>query len=807
MSARFNSAVGSSWRSIVGLVWLIGFLFWFHLQPLPNNSPFTDAAGVQRDLMRSDIWAAIIDDPGMLNPFRYLSASGDRDNSGWSYLSDRVPFMCGAGFIIAGAWLSGIVVCRQLLNEIALLRSERIVLSLGLGLSCQSLWVLICGLFGHLSTPTLFAPAAVSLLGIAASCVIRAARKKPAAAGCKPPVVPVESDGIRPEVLSAVSNDGRVSVGLPERSAAKDSRLMTAVVLCGLAVFSLHILLGGMTPPFDFDVREYHLQGPKEWFLQSRIVPLRHNVYTSFPFLSEMLSLQGMVVQNDWWSGAVTGKLVLTTFQFLTAVTVYAIGSRWFGGLSGLIAALVSLSTPWCVRISLIAYAEGALTFFLAASVMTALLADAQRSIRSARRLVFVTGLMAGSAMAAKYPGVLSVVVPVGGWILWRSLRQRKCRGDADEAIAGHQDLTVRGPAFVYPAVLFAIGVLAAVSLWLIRNAVWHGNPVYPLVDSVFHSPDWNADLNARWKKAHGPDDHDIWRIPAHIRDVVVGSDWQSGLIFGLAVPALLLVRRSAAVRWLWLMTIWIVSTWWLLTHRIDRFWIPVLPVTAALSGAAWTLNRSRVFQWLVLSAVVVQCAFNYGLCRTSVVGFHAGLMEMSAAKRLPIRSDIRYLNSTLPQAARVLMVGEAEVFDAEFDVVYNTVFDDNIFEEWTADTSGSAKETDKPLKPPEVILSQLHRHGITHVYVNWSEILRYRLTYGYTRYVQPRRFQALVESGVLDAPVALEYGSVRGLNEQQQNEIRRWESTDSLFTDDGRWARILIYRVPESVRPTESRR
>ena len=47
----------------------------------------------------------------------------------------------------------------------------------------------------------------------------------------------------------------------------------------------------------------------------------------------------------------------------------------------------------------------------------------------------------------------------------------------------------------------------------------------------------------------------------------------------------------------------------------------------------------------------------------------------------------------------------------------------------------------------------KLAAEGITHVYVNWLEILRYRApgSYGYTDFVTPKRFRQLQKIGVLD--------------------------------------------------------
>ena len=59
-----------------------------------------------------------------------------------------------------------------------------------------------------------------------------------------------------------------------------------------------------MLPPLDFDVCEYHLQAPKEFFQQGRITFLPHNVYANMALGTEMLSLLAMVVAGDWWWGA-----------------------------------------------------------------------------------------------------------------------------------------------------------------------------------------------------------------------------------------------------------------------------------------------------------------------------------------------------------------------------------------------------------------------------------------------------------------------------------------------------------------------
>ncbi len=76
--------------------------------------------------------------------------------------------------------------------------------------------------------------------------------------------------------------------------------------------------------------------------------------------------------------------------------------------------------------------------------------------------------------------------------------------------------------------------------------------------------------------------------------------------------------------------------------------------------------------------------------------------------------------------------------------VVYDTVFDDEIIETIAKDRSA------------EEVRRALISRGITHVYVDWPEILRHRKLggYGFTDFVQPEVFARLVRDGVLE-PIA----------------------------------------------------
>lgn len=740
---------------IIAAVWIVWFLACFLAHELPNNSTTDDT------ITRLDAGTVILEQwPVLLNPLDY--SSGESIDAGWSYFGQRLPFAVTAVLIWLAALTVGHVVCRSALRSIPLLVSERIVFTAGCGMSLLTLWVLACGLAGWLSRGMLLLPITLALLSVGWTRY----RSR----------MHVIHSALTATQVGLVRSEQRMPYG----------RLWTALFAVIVGVFGFHIFLGGMTPPFDFDVREYHLQGPKEWFQTGQITTLRHNVYTSFPFLSEMVSLAAMVVHQDWWKGAISGKLTLAGFQLLTALAVYGACRRQFGRLTGLLAAVVYISTPWITRISVIAYAEGAISFYLMVAVAASTVALQCTETNSRRRMLVLTGFLAGSAMSSKYPGLVSAVIPIAAAVGFAGFRRQVT--DASPRSRLH--------TAVKELAIYVLGVVIAVGPWMLRNTVSTGNPVYPLAYGVFGGADWNAEMDLKWKRAHSAPDHRVSDIPDHLKSVAVANDWQNGLLFALCVPTLVLTVSRPWLRRIWILVGWILLTWWGVTHRIDRFWVPVIPLLAVLAAAVWEMRHSFFWRLFIVVVVCLGSLFNYGFCRLDIVGFHAGLMDMQQARHIPIRRDIRLLNQTLPPSARVLMVGEAEVFDAEFSLIYNTVFDDCIFEAWTTAGSGDAiPRGQRRMKSADAIRSILDEHNVTHVYVNWSEILRYRLTYGYTDYIFPNRFFELQEKGVLEPPIAMSTGDWNSRSIQEQTEVLSWQGGTRL-RDGSQWHNIQLYRV-----------
>ena len=637
-------------------------------------------------------------------------------------LMDRLPVLAIAGVILAYAFSLGWLLMALCRADRGLSRLEVFVFSTAVGLNVVSTYVLLVGLAGLLGNVLVFAvPAAITL---AATGRLRLRR--------------VAGPGQDPQRSTQGKTSSPGQTALTTGGDGLSPRWLWLT-----APFVLVIFLGGMLPPIEFDVREYHLQVPKEFFQEGRVGFLPHNVYGNMPMGTEMLSLLAMVIAGDWWLGALAGKTVIAAFAPLTALGLLAAGRRLFSPSAGVVAAVVYVSTPWIVQVSTNGLVEGASACYLLLAVYAALL------WRSSSRTshVLLAGYLAGGAVATKYPAVLFVLLPLAAWV----------------ALASGKSGSEGGPPFLVTVgkrlTVFLLAAVVGCGLWFGKNWVLTGNPTYPLLYGLFDGQEWSPKQDQQWNQAHRPDGFSPRALAADLALVALTSEWLSPLLFPLAALAFakrgqdyssgrapaptgrLGAKKSSAPFLLLAYFALVIAVWWLLTHRIDRFWIPALPVVALLAGAGACWRRDPPWHGVLIGLLVLGSLSNFLVATSGPGGYNRYFVSLARLRRAPERVDPwhRYFN-TERNVGRVLLVGDAEPFDLEVPVLYNTVFDDSIFEQLVAGRTA------------EEARAALLERGVTHVFVHWGEIQRYRSqgNYGFTEFVQPAVFARLVEQGVL---------------------------------------------------------
>ena len=478
------------------------------------------------------------------------------------------------------------------------------------------------------------------------------------------------------------------------------------------------------------------------------------------PLGAEMFNLAGMVFTGDWWTGGLAGKLAIAGFAPLTALALWAFGRRYISAAAGMVAAIVYLSTPWIALVSAGGLVDGAAAFYLLASVYAlALWCEEHAAGQAAHRGLVLLGLLAGGAVSVKYPAVVFVVLPAAvaiGVLAGRSPAAAPTGAGPAASLggAGRRRAGVRAAAAA--VTVFVLATAVGCGPWLVKNFVATGNPVYPLAYRVFDGRTRTDEKDAQWRRAHAPPNYALSDLAERLGGVLLTSDWNNPLTIPLVALALVCRPRHKLVWPLVGYALYVLGAWWLLTHRIDRFWLPVLPLLALLAGMGATWSARPAWRWTLAGWLIVGLTYDFVVLGSGVVAdsrWFASLEALRSEQRA-LRPAHAYLDDHVPPGQRALLVGDATPYDLTARALYNTVFDSSIFAEIARDRS------------PQEVSAALARLGVSHIWVDWSEIARYRSpgNYGFTPFVEPRVFADLVAAGVLEKVYNDARGEVYGV-------------------------------------------
>lgn len=309
--------------------------------------------------------------------------------------------------------------------------AERIAADGLVGLSVLSLVLVLLG------TVTLNAVSVAALLGVVIALAFR-------------------------EVLSWAGDlRGWLAQGLPADRWARFLALIVALVLAIALVLAL-------LPPTKWDVLTYHLAGAEQYVARGHFYAAEHNHFLGFPQLVDTLFAANLAL-----TGQLTGPAVLHWLVgVLALMAVGGYAARRAGQPAGWVAAGVLLAgkSIWLemtfayVDLMPIGLAVVALSLIERWHVVRHVDTATPARRRQAWRYLMLAGALAGFALGVKY-SVLWLALGLGVPVLWWGRR------DGLRALAGY-------------GVVYGLAALAVFAPWLIRNAAWYGNPVYPFMFS-----------------------------------------------------------------------------------------------------------------------------------------------------------------------------------------------------------------------------------------------------------------------------------------------------------------------------------
>lgn len=333
--------------------------------------------------------------------------------------------------------------------------------------------------------------------------------------------------------------------------------------------------LMALAPPTKFDALTYHLVGPKHWLSEGRFVPLEGSHFFGFPQLVNMLYAAYMALTFGDFVGA---TLIHWVIGCLGLMAIGGYGTRRLNLRVGLMAVVILLTaTSIWLEFSWPYVDLGAIAFSIA--VLIGL--DRWRDTQEVRWLILV-GVLLGLAMSIKYP-LLALGLSSGLYVL---------------AFTRPRPQIIRNG-------LILVGVGALVLLpWLIRNALWYDNPLYPFGPA---SADWDA-IDREWYT--GAEHALIHTVPwmwytSPLMSTFFGVEGTGnfretiGPLFLLLIPFIGLTWRQVELQWrqaykelalmaLGFAVLWQVSSALTVYGSQFRLWYGMFPPLALLAAASF---------------------------------------------------------------------------------------------------------------------------------------------------------------------------------------------------------------------------
>jgi len=527
-----------------------------------------------------------------------------------------------------------------------------------------------------------------------------------------------------------------------------DGRALVWVVLAAAVAIWLAgatLMPGLMVTADRYDVLEYHLQVPREFFSAQHIGELRHNCYSYYPLGVEMLFLLAMCLRNGAYEGMYLAKMLHGAFGVLAVGVVFA-ALRREDDTRGRFAAAILGTLPIVIYLSWLAMVELAAVFYTALALLwlRQWLTDGRAGSAAC------IGIALGAACATKYLSVGLVAGPVLAAMIVMACAKRP---------------RLARLAHVWAAAVVCLVLLAP---WLMRNYATTGNPVFPLATTAFGRGHWSAESQQRWIAGHRPGMHAPvpqppgWQpVPAPGRlelfyDHLMVAEKLCPpvlLLAGVGICIVLAAGRGAAL-WDWSIVIVFAlqaAVWAAFTHQMPtRFLAPAMVPISLLAGtalsalaslrenpfksapapppaheAAWGRPVAVALLVLALAVNLITTYVMYRKCTRSAPPLHG-----QPGKSMTM---LRFLHAQagVPLDSRFMLVGESRCWYWPIDSVYATAFDSHPL----------AEMIERGLSPTEM-LAELKSLGVTHIATGWGELWRLATSYGYPAALSSELFQ-----------------------------------------------------------------
>lgn len=378
--------------------------------------------------------------------------------------------------------------------------------------------------------------------------------------------------------------------------------------IAGFATFTVVYLLIAMAPEFSPDGVAYHLAFVNQYLHAHGFVRITTNMYANLSQGVELLYLMAFAFGRHS-----SASVVHLCFLVVLALSILSYARRAGHPIAGVAASLLVYASPVVGKDATCAYIDVAVAAVVFGVFYFLQIWDVQRTTWL---LVFV-GLTAGFCYATKYTAALAIPYAIG-FVLWR---QRSWRAAATAAVAS----------------------LILVVPWVVKNIIWIGNPVSPMLNQWFPNPVMHTLTEQIW--THYLSMYSLtsrWQIPWQLTTDGEKLTGFIGPVFLLAPLALLSLWTSVGRRLLFAGVLF-SSTYFM--NVGSRFAIQVLPFYAL--ALAMVVAR---YQFVLAALAAAHCISSFPGMQTVYCNRYAWRLEKIPWKAaLRIQSEDAWLTQKQP--------------------------------------------------------------------------------------------------------------------------------------------------------------
>lgn len=446
-------------------------------------------------------------------------------------------------------------------------------------------------------------------------------------------------------------------------------------------------LVATLAPPVDWDSLMYHLEAPKRYIQQHRLVYLP-NAYTNFPQYMEMIYTFAMLLHSD-----TLARLVNLMMGLFVLSAMHAFSKRHTAQGN-----FLSLAIFYCAPLVSVASIETFVDLGLTFYQLCAFFAFYNWMSSAERKWLHLAAMMCGIALSIKYTAII-VSLLLNAVIVVESLHSRK-----------------RLQQVVALLATFNLISLSMIVPWLAKNYIFTGDPIFPILSGLLGG--WGRGLASAnrylYGEGYGLADYLLlpWQMTFSPR---FGFPWP-GPIFLIFLPIPFFTRGlHRAIKFLALCVVTLFLFWSMSAGQSVRFFLPGLALLSLVLGhSVKRLTANRVllrqlvyFCLLLVSGLnIITGPLSYALMAAPVV-FGRLSRESYLAQHLEIYAVADYCNSRLPSEAQIISVWEERGYYFDRPLVIGQ------------SPEGAFLHRFHDIAEAPQLLGQLKEAGISHLLIN----------------------------------------------------------------------------------------